>query len=87
MSLFHKRKMTSPNEVNRAKPNGYICSQYVDKTSFYLDEALVDLETVVNATLSMVDVYRLVGRAIGKLHRADDSNETVREIYSRRGQQ
>lgn len=77
--------MSSTNEVNRAKPNGYICSQYVEKTEFYLGEALVDLETVVNATLSKEDIYRLVGRAIGKLHRADESNETVREICTRRG--
>lgn len=72
--------MASSNETARAKPHGYICAQYVEKTGFYLAEALTDLETVVNATLNSSDIYRLVGRAIGKLHRADDANETVKEI-------
>lgn len=72
--------MTRPVETGRAKPHGYICAQYVEKTGFYLGEALVDIETVVAATLSKEDIYRLVGRAIGKLCRADDSNKTVKEI-------
>lgn len=76
--------MATSNETARAKPRGYICAQFADKTSFYLAEALVDLETIVNATLSKEDIYRLVGRAIGKLHRADDANETVREICKQR---
>lgn len=76
--------MATPNEATRAKPNGYISAQYADKTSFYIDEALVDLETIVNATLSKEDIYRLVGRAIGKLHRANDANETVRDICKQR---
>jgi len=67
-------------ETGRAKPNGYICAQFVEKTHFYIAEALIDLETIVNATLSKEDIYRLVGRAIARLHRADDSNETVKEI-------
>ena len=85
MRLFHKRKMTSPNEIGRAKPNGYICTQYVEKTSGYLGEALSDLSTVVNVSLPKEEIYRLVGRVIDKIHRADESNETVREICTRRG--
>lgn len=72
--------MAKSDETARAKPHGYICQQYVEKTGFYLREALLDLETIVNATLSKEDIYRLVGRAIGKLNRADDSNETVKDI-------
>lgn len=84
MNLTNNCDMATPNEATRAKPNGYISAQYADKTSFYIDEALVDLETIVNATLSKEDIYRLVGRAIGKLHRANDAIETVREICKQR---
>lgn len=84
MNLTDNCDMATPNEATRAKPNGYISAQYADKTSFYIDEALVDLETIVNATLSKEDIYRLVGRAIGKLHRANDAIETVREICKQR---
>lgn len=76
--------MNRPNETSRAVPNGYICAQYVEKTGFYLADALSDLETVLNATLSKEDIYRLVGRAVSKVHRANETNETVKEIYSRR---
>lgn len=85
MILCHKREMTSFNETNRAKPNGYICTQYVEKTSGYLGEVLSDLSTVVNVNLPKEEIYRLVARAIDKVHRADESNETVREICTRRG--
>lgn len=84
MKLSENCDMATSNEATRAKPNGYISAQYADKTSFYIDEALVDLETIVNASLSKEDIYRLVGRAIGKLHRADDAIETVREICKQR---
>lgn len=84
MNLDDNCDMATSNEATRAKPNGYISAQYADKTSFYIDEALVDLETIVNASLSKEDIYRLVGRAIGKLHRADDAIETVREICKQR---
>ena len=84
MRLCHKRSMAISNETNRAKPNGYICQQYVEKTSCYLADVLSDLETVVNVNLPKEEIYRLVGRALGKLHRADESNETVREICTRR---
>ena len=76
--------MNRSNETTRAIPNGYICAQYVEKTSFYLAEALVDLETVLNATLNKEDIYRLVGRAVSKVHRANETNEIVKEIYSRK---
>lgn len=75
-----KCEMARSVETGRAKPHGYICQQYVEKTGFYLHEALLDLETILNVSLSKEDVYRLVGRAIAKIHRADDSNETVKEI-------
>jgi hypothetical protein len=84
MKLSENCDMATPNEATRAKPNGYISAQYADKTSFYIDEALVDLETIVNASLSKEDIYRLVGRAIGKLHRANDAIDTVREICKQR---
>lgn len=84
MKLSENCDMTTSNEATRAKPNGYISAQYADKTSFYIAEALVDLETIVNATLSKEDIYRLVGRAIGKLHRANDAIDTVREICKQR---
>ena len=84
MNLDDNCDMATPNEATRAKPNGYISAQYADKTSFQIDEALVDLETIVNASLSKEDIYRLVGRAIGKLHRANDAIETVREICKQR---
>lgn len=84
MNLTDNCDMATPNEATRAKPNGYISAQFADKTSFYIDEALVDLETIVNASLSKEDIYRLVGRVIGKLHRANDAIETVREICKQR---
>ena len=80
MNLTDNCEMATSNEATRARPNGYISAQFADKTSFYIAEALVDLETIVNATLSKEDIYRLVGRAMSKAHRADDSNETVKEI-------
>ena len=85
MRLCHKRSMAISNETNRAKPNGYICQQFVEKTSGYLGEVLSDLSTVVNVNLPKEEIYRLVARVIDKVHRADESNETVREICTRRG--
>ena len=84
MNLTDNCEMATSNEVTRARPNGYISTQFADKTSFYIAEALVDLETIVNATLSKEDIYRLVGRAIGKLHRANDAIETVKDICKQR---
>ena len=84
MNLTDNCDMATSNEATRARPNGYISAQFADKTNFYIDEALVDLETIVNATLSKEDIYRLVGRAIGKLHRANDAIETVKDICKQR---
>ena len=76
--------MSNFNEATRAKPQGYICIQYVEKTGFQLNDVLSDLETIVNANLPRDEVYRLIGRAIGKIHRANESNSVVREICSRK---
>lgn len=76
--------MSKRDEIRRAKPNGYICAQYADKTGFLLADILGDLETVVNATLDRDDIYRLIARVICRLHRAIDSNEAVKEICRNR---
>ena len=71
-------------ERERGVPGGYKANWLIEDLQAQNREVISELETMLNVRLDASEVYRLIGRAIGKLHRANDANETVRDICKQR---
>jgi len=68
-------------ERERAKEGGYKTSWLLEDLEAQNREVIGELETMLNVRLDASEVYRLVGRVILKLKKADEKIIEIKNIY------
>lgn len=74
----HEPDMT---ERERAKEGGYKTSWLLEDLQAINREINGELETLLNVRLDGSETYRLVGRVLVKLHKADEKIAEIKGIY------
>lgn len=68
-------------ERERAKAGGYKANWLLEDLEAQHREVIDELETMLNVRLDGAEVYRLIGRAIVKLHKASVTVQAIKRIY------
>ena len=68
-------------ERERAKEGGYKTSWLLEDLQSINRDIASELETLLNVRLDGSETYRLVGRVILKLHKADEKILAIKKIY------
>lgn len=67
-------------ERERAKFGGYKVNWLLEELQFHHADAISDLETLLRVKVEPAEMYRLIGNVILRLHKANETVQSIKRI-------